>query len=81
MENFISVLISKPVMFGFYAILFGFGAVMSMRSLVFRKWDELANYFILMMLAFIGLSCQLYWSDIGHQGGWELRIFSGYKTP
>lgn len=53
-----------PPMFIIHAVLFAFALVMTARSFVYWKCNELAIYFIMAAFSLISLFLQLRWSGI-----------------
>lgn len=70
------------VFFSFYVLLFSFAAVMFLRSLVRRRWDDLSLYFVLMSFSFLGLSSAFASSQISYiRGAYTELIFPSGGVP
>lgn len=48
----------------FYIALFAFSFVMFIRSIVYRRWDDVAVYFILIGFSWIGVCSGTIWSQV-----------------
>ena len=54
--------------------MFSFALVMAVRSVVFRRWNDVAVYVIVTCYLLIGLLGLLHWSDIGNPFGNRFRF-------
>lgn len=59
------------VVFVLYTVMFSFALVMAIRSVVFRRWNDVALYVIVACYLLIGLFGLLHWSDMGNRVGLE----------